>query len=574
MRSEAMLLPFGGRAPMPEAPADVDGLRPYQAEAVAAGLARIASAERTGIINTFTGSGKTRTAIALVRRWLAAHPGDRALWVANRTVLIEDARARLAASLGCLIGHEQAERTASDERVVVGSLATMQGERLARKDRESFGLLVFDECQYWDSPIGVALRAHYARAKVIGLSATPGSGEIVYSRDVLWGIDEGYAVPIVPRFERLVELDISGVKSAKNASGQKDLQISALEEAVLKAAAPIADAVWKHCQDRRPIVYTPGVASAHAVAKILNEYRRGWIESVDAKTPPAERRRIQLACEAGEIGGLVNCGIYLFGYDAPWCDAIVLGRMTEDWGLWMQMLGRGLRPKAGIGEMVEREDRRAAIAASHKPNMLLLDITGEHGKHVICSPTDIDRSLEKDVKMRAEKKLRDDPTKSVTDAIKEAKAWKRGEYDRLARLAAAAKIKSEGGTFDPFHAAGIREGYKQHAPAWTREPATLAQKMWLRGQKLPEDISKGEASKMRQQADQWMADGRATYSQRMQLSKLNLPHELTYQQAADLLFACPIAWRNRERVRTAPPKEAVERILMSASEPRQIGGKS
>lgn len=570
MPAESLLL-FGGNE-APPAIANVDGLRPYQEEAVDAALKHFASGKRTGIIQTFTGSGKTRTGIAAVRRMMAGQV-DRTLWVANRTVLIEDARTRLAKSLGILIGHEQAGRKQDGERVVVGSLQTMQGERLHKIDPNSFGLIVFDECQYWDSPIGVELRDHFAPAKVLGLSATPGSGEIVYSRDVQWGIDEGYAVPFVARYEVLRELDISGVKSAKNAAGVRDLQISALEEAILKASAPIAEMVWKHCQDRHPIIYTPGVASAHAVAKILNDKSPGWIESVDAKTPPNERRKIQAAFNAGELRGLVNCGIYLFGFDAPTCDAIVLARPTEDWGLWMQMLGRGIRPAPGVGELPTREERVAAIAASHKPNMLLLDITGEHGKHAICSPTDIERGLEGDVRARAEKKLHDDPTTSVTDAIKEAKAWKRGEYDRLARMAAAAKIKSEGGTFDPFHAAGVRDrsAYKMHAPAWTKEPATMAQRMWLRGQKLPEDIAKGEANKMRQQADKWMADGRATYSQRMQLSALSLPHDLPFQQAADLLYACPIVWKNRQRVRSAPPREAVERILMQAEQPRRLG---
>lgn len=566
-QAEAMLLPFDGRAPQREAAPDVDGLRPYQEEAVAAALAH---PRRTGILNTFTGSGKTRTAIALVRRWMAANPGQRTLWVANRTVLIEDARARLAQSLGCLIGHEQAKRGQDGERVVVGSLQTMQGERLHRIDPNTFGLIVFDECQYWDSPIGVELREHFASAKVIGLSATPGSGEVIYSRDVLWGIDEGYAVPIVPATEEISSLDMSAIKSAKNAQGVRDLQLGAVEEAILAVAAPIAHAVWKRCQDRWPIIYTPGVASAHAVAKALNEYRRGWIESVDAKTPPAERRRIQLACEAGEIGGLVNCGIYLFGYDAPWCDAIVMARPTEDWGLWMQMLGRGLRPWEGIGQLAERDERRAAIAASRKPNMMLLDITGEAGKHGICSPTDIDRSLDGDVRARAKKKLRDDPGASLTDAIKEAKAWKRGEYDRLAKLAASAKIKSESGTFDPFHAAGVTPGYKAHAPVWTRAPVSASQAYWLRLRRLPEDISRGEYQKFRDAEDEWVANGRATYSQRMQLSALNLPHDLPFQQAADLLYACPIVWKNRQRVRSAPPREAVERILMSVATPKQL----
>jgi len=539
-----------------------DGLRPYQEEAVAAALERIASDQRIGVLNTFTGSGKTRTSIALIRRWLL-RSGDRCLWVANRTVLIEDAIARLARSLGIAVSREQAGAKAGDTRVVVGSLATMKDDRLLKMGPDSFGLIVFDECQYWDSPVAQQLLAHFKRAKVIGLSATPGSGDVIYSRDVLWGIDEGYAVPIVPRYERLVELDISGIDSAKNAQGVRDLRIGALEEAVLKAAAPIADAVWKHCQDRHPIIYTPGVASAHAVAKILNDRRPGWIESVDAKTPPGERHRIQQAFDTGELRGIVNYGIYLFGFDAPTCDAIVLARLTEDWGLWMQMIGRGLRPR--IPELAEREQRTAAIAASVKPNMLLLDITGQHGKHVICSPTDIDRTLENDVRARAEKKLRDDPKATVTDAIKEAKAWKRGEYDRLARLAAQAKIKSESGTFDPFRAAGVTDGYKKHAPARTREPASEAQRWWLRTQMLPEDISKGEASKLRAQADKWAAEGKATYSQRLQLSALGLPHDLTYQQAADLLYACPVHWENGQRVRRAPSIATVERVLMESS---------
>jgi hypothetical protein len=339
-------------------------------------------------------------------------------------------------------------------------------------------------------------------------------------------------------------------------------------------SAPIAEYVWQHCRDRRPIIYTPGVASAHAIAKFLNERRPGWIESVDAKTPQPERIRIQRGCEEGSIGGITNCGIYLYGYDAPWCDAIVLGRLTEDWGTWMQQIGRGVRPVAGIGELSTAEERVAAIAASKKPNMFLLDITGDAGKHKVCSPTSLERDLDGDVRARAEKKLRDDPQTTVTDAIKEAKAWKRGEYDRLARLAALAKIKSESGTFDPFRAAGVndRAAYKAHAPAWTKEPATLAQKMWLRGQHLPEDISKGEASKMRAQADKWMADGKATYSQRLQLSKLGLPHDLLFQQAADLLYACPVAWAKGQRVRRAPSRDVVERVLIESSRNAKQGG--
>lgn len=563
-RAEAMLLPFA-------APADRHGLRPYQKEAVGAALKHIRTRTDPGVVATHTGSGKTRTAIAIIDEWLAENPGDRCLWVTNRTVLIEDAKARLSRTLGAFsVGREQARWRADGERVVVGSLQTLKDDRLLAIDPGAFGLIVWDECQFWDSDPAKAILRHFKRARLIGLSATPTTGEVIYERTLIWGIEQGFAVPFVCKSERIVGLDISRVKTAKNAQGVRDLQISALEEAILKVAAPIAAHVWEYCKDRRPIIYTPGVASAHAIAKALNERRAGWIESVDAKTPPKERVRIQRACEAGEIGGITNCGIYLYGYDAPWCDAIVLGRLTEDWGTWMQQIGRGVRPEGWIGQLDSAEERTAAIAASKKPNMLLLDLTGDAGRHKVCGPTSIDRTLDADVRERAEKKLRDDSSLTVTDAIKDAKAWKRGEYDRLAKLALQVKIKSESGTFDPFHAAGVTPGYKAHAPVWAREPVSTSQAYWLRLRKLPEDISRGEYNKFRKAEDEWVANGRATYSQRMQLSALNLPDDMSFQQAADLLYACPIVWKNRQRVRSAPPREAVERILMSAAAPKQL----
>lgn len=566
------MLPFAGRAPS-VLPVDVDGLRvDYQEPAVVAALEAAQASQRMGVIKLFTGAGKTRTAIALIRRWLAAGEG-RCLWVANRTVLIEDAISRLAKSLGMFISREQAASRASATRVVVGSMATLKGARLEAFQPDEFGLIIVDECQYLRSAGNQAIIDHFPNACVIGLSATPGGiGPVIFERDLLWAIDEGYAVPLVAKYERLLELDISDIKSGKTALGTKDLQIGALEEVVLKAAAPIARAVWQHGKDRHPIVYTPGVASAHAVAKMLNEYKPGFAESVDAKTPPEERRKIQAAFDSGELRCLVNCAIYLFGFDAPTCDMIAIARLTEDWGLYMQQLGRGVRTAPGIGEMATREERLAAIAVSRKPNMLLLDLSGQHGKHAICSPTDIDPSLEKDVRARATKALKDDPERTVTDAIKEAKAWKRGEYDRLARLAAQAKITTESGTFDPFRSAGIGPGYKEHAPAWAREPATEPQKWLLRKNGLPDGVTKGEAGKLIGQMKEWEKTGRATHSQRQRLSRAGLPHDLPWSQAAALLSACTTSWVNGSRVDRSPAREVVERILMESSSNLKQGG--
>src|SRR6185312_16018315 len=110
-----------------------DSLRSYQEEAVSAALARIQSGSSRSIVKLFTGAGKTRTGIALVRRWL--NGGDHALWLANRTFLVEDALERLGPALGgAFISREQAGYHGSYTRMTVGSAATFAGKRLERMD--------------------------------------------------------------------------------------------------------------------------------------------------------------------------------------------------------------------------------------------------------------------------------------------------------------------------------------------------------------------------------------------------------------------------------------------------------
>jgi superfamily II DNA/RNA helicase len=379
-------------------------------------------------------------------------------------------------------------------------------------------------------------------------------------------MENGYFVRPVPRERTLVGLDLSAVKSRKNADGVKDLALGDLEAAIAKCAAFVVDAINVEGHDRRRrMTYTPGVASAHAIAALLNEIAPGSAVSTDANTPQREREEQLRAFDAGEIRDVVNCGIYLYGLDVPKCDMITIARPTENTGLYQQMVGRGGRPVPGIGELATREERLAAIAASSKPSFLLLDLTGEAGKHSLCSAVDLDDEASAAVKARARDAIRKDPGVNVYDALKDAKAWERGENKRIAEEARRMKVLSAGGPFDPFKAAGIgdRDAYNRYGNKMPG-PATEAQLWRLRKEGVPAaklvNMSKGEASKLITQAIEWETNHRALMSQRHKLAAKGLPHDLSRQQANDMLWECS---RSRTGI---PSRDVVERIVLGGRE--------
>jgi superfamily II DNA or RNA helicase len=95
---------------------------------------------------------------------------------------------------------------------------------------------------------------------------------------------------------------------------------------------------------------------------------------------------------AGRLQYLVNCGLFLEGFDAPNCAAVVMARPTKSLGLYTQVLGRGTRALPGVIDGLSPDTapaRRQAIAASGKPDLLVLDFAGNAGRHAIVTAADV-----------------------------------------------------------------------------------------------------------------------------------------------------------------------------------------
>lgn len=100
-------------------------------------------------------------------------------------------------------------------------------------------------------------------------------------------------------------------------------------------------------------------------------------------TTEKEKTRILKAAQTGEIKFTVNVGVLTTGVNVPWWDTIVFMRPIGTLTLLTQAIGRVLRLLIGEGDMpmVERDsltadERKDLIAASDKPDALILDYAG------------------------------------------------------------------------------------------------------------------------------------------------------------------------------------------------------
>jgi DNA repair protein RadD len=164
--------------------------------------------------------------------------------------------------------------------------------------------------------------------------------DVCYTIPITTLIDEGHLCEIVPAPVETT-FDVSQVKKDSNGDfSERALQAAIDVDHITKAA--VAEIV-KHGVDRKSwLVFSSG--NKHA-AHIRDEIRSHGIscEMITDKTPKKERERIIEAFKKFEIRCLVNNMVLTTGFNARGIDLIAVMRPTHSPGLWVQMLGRGMR---------------------------------------------------------------------------------------------------------------------------------------------------------------------------------------------------------------------------------------
>jgi DNA repair protein RadD len=189
------------------------------------------------------------------------------------------------------------------------------------------------------------------RMRVIGLTATPyrtgeghlcdGDGlfsKVVYETSITELIHNGYLSPITNRISK-TKYDTSSLHIRGGEFIESELQALFTDYSKIKLAT---DEILATTYDRKSvIIFCCGVAHAAMVSEILGG------EVITGETPTKEREQTLADFKDGKIKYLCNCDVLTTGFDAPNIDGVVILRSTMSAGLFVQMVGRGMRTYEG-----------------------------------------------------------------------------------------------------------------------------------------------------------------------------------------------------------------------------------
>jgi superfamily II DNA or RNA helicase len=421
--------------------------RPYQSEAIDAARRSLVD-HRSVLLTLATGLGKTVIFSEVSRLSLERRPDLRVMVIAHRDELIRQAAAKLEAATGEHVGIEMAEDWAASagilgpDKVVVSSVQTLNakfqgGLRMERFNPDEFGLLVIDEAHHATATTYRRVIDHFQqheRLVTLGVTATPrradkaAMGRVFDSAPYVYGIApavrDGWLVPVRQQVVDVQSIDLSNVRTTGGDLNRAELAEVLEEEESLHG---VAKATVELAGDRPTLIFAATVKQAQRLAWIIGRYRGDddIAAHVSGKTPKDERRRIFEALNRGEIQYLANVGVATEGFDEPQIGCVVMARPTKSEPLYTQCLGRGTRPLPGLVDRPELADdpagRRAAIAASDKPDLLVLDFEGNAGRHKLVMAADVLGGDYSEAAVESAKAMaKDRPAEDITSLLDEA----------------------------------------------------------------------------------------------------------------------------------------------------------
>lgn len=437
-------------------------LRDYQQAAID-GIHEAFREHRSTLLQLPTGTGKSVVFGDMAAKWKGS-----VLVLAHRKELVNQGRQHLShMSGGEWVDVEMADRRAYNARIVMASVqSAMQPKRLRRLQEMGFDLIIADESHRAVAKSWRKVLDAFPEAKVLGVTATPDRGDgvalrkvfesVAYKLDILPAIEAGWLVePVVER----VWVDEVNLDNVKRTAG--DFQVRDLDEEMLKGIKGVCHEIAKRGGERQGIHFFPGVKSAEQAAVELNELRPGSARCIHGKTPEVERDMMIRDFKQGRFQHLSNCAVLIEGFDAPRVSLISQVRPSSSRCFVAQCVGRGLRVlKNTVDHLASPEERRAAIAASAKPDCLILDFVG-NSKHELVSPEDILGGRYFDPVVAAAKKKQQKASGERINILR-VLAEAQSEMERAAKV--AAEVKSRSIRIDPFKAFKLKE----KSPEWTK----------------------------------------------------------------------------------------------------------
>lgn len=356
-------------------------LRPYQHDACQAIIDYWQAGGGNPLASIATGLGKSVIIAKLAKDILDQYRDMRVLMLVHVRELVEqNLKAMLSIWPDAPIGINSAGLGRRDRhsRILYASIQSVYRETAATLGTRD--LILIDEAHLVPkSGEGMyrrlldKLREETPDLRVAGFTATPfrlGSGRldqgdgrlfdtIVYDYGIRAGIEDEWLSPLISKASE-TEIDVAGVKREGGEFRAGDLERAADKEGITQAACT---EIIRYGSDRRSwLIFCSGVRHAYRVRDVLRELGV-MAETVTGETPSGERARLIRDFKAGRIRALTNAQVLTTGFDAPAVDLIAFLRPTLSTGLYLQMVGRGVRK------------------ADDKDNCLILDYAGNVRRH-------------------------------------------------------------------------------------------------------------------------------------------------------------------------------------------------
>ena len=326
-------------------------LRQYQHKIIDHTVGTIKQGSRRPCIVAPTGSGKTHIATAITQR--AVNKRNKVLFLAPRRELIYQTLEKFQSydlHTGMIMAGEPRDMFA---QVQVASFDTLHA-RAIRSERmlmPEADVVLVDEAHLSMAKGKLQILNHYKDKIVIGLTATParsdgtGLGEfydsMVNQVSVKELTEQGYLVPA--EYYAPSEYDLSGVRQNKS-----DYVIDSLAEAVDKPRL-IGDIYenWRNIAgDKQTVIFCTNRAhSRHVCEYFVSQGIKA--EHVDGETDLVERADIMHRVRTMQTQVLCNVFVASYGLDIPSLECCVLARPTKNIALYLQTVGRVLRPSDG-----------------------------------------------------------------------------------------------------------------------------------------------------------------------------------------------------------------------------------
>jgi superfamily II DNA or RNA helicase len=335
-------------------------LRDYQQQAVADIRAAFKTGKRRVLFQLPTGGGKTTIFSYLVRALYDA--GKYVAIIAHRDELlkqISDTLKSFEVPHSFIAAKKKFDKS---QRVQVCGVHTLK----RRTDKFYPDWIIIDEAHHAVAGSWATILGDWSLARVLGVTATPerldGKGlgdifeQIVNGPSVKTLIEQGHLAR--PKYYSPTTIDTSTFKTVAGEYNKADVR-RAVDRPTITACA----VTWynKLCAGKPAVAFCASIQHSKNVAEQFNRYGFRWA-SLDSDMSDEERKAVVDGLRSGALHGISSCDIISEGFDIPFITAAILLRPTKSLGLFLQQVGRALRP------------------APDKPFALIIDHVGNIGK--------------------------------------------------------------------------------------------------------------------------------------------------------------------------------------------------